>query len=293
MKKLLALILAAAMLTGCGSTSTGEGPAAPAELPAESATTPDAQYDSRFGSETKIVLSDSGILVDGGEETETVYTSRDIIYYEDRDAYESGNPYGEGEVWERHSTEEAAAHTVVNITAPGAYRVSGKLAAGQIRVDLGEDAYEDPNAVVELILQDADITCTVAPVILFLNTYECDGDWSAETASPNVDTAAAGANLILEGENILNGSHVARIFKDKDGEKKLWKQDGAIYSYMSMNVSGSGSLNLTADNEGLGTELHLTINGGNIRIDSGNDGINTKPPMYAMPLLMVAAPITA
>ena len=275
MKKLLALILAAAMLTGCGSTSTGEGTAAPAELPAESAVTPDAQYDSRFGSETKIVLSDSGILVNGGEETETVYTSRDIIYYEDRDAYESGNPYGEGEVWERHSTEEAAAHTVVNITAPGAYRVSGKLAAGQIRVDLGEDAYEDPNAVVELILQDADITCTVAPVILFLNTYECDGDWSAETASPNVDTAAAGANLILEGENILNGSHVARIFKDKDGEKKLWKQDGAIYSYMSMNVSGSGSLNLTADNEGLGTELHLTINGGNIRIDSGNDGINT------------------
>ena len=34
-------------------------------------------------------------------------------------------------------------------------------------------------------------------------------------------------------------------------------------------------LNITADNEGLDTELHLTINGGTINITSGNDGINT------------------
>ena len=48
---------------------------------------------------------------------------------------------------------------------------------------------------------------------------------------------------------------------------------------MSMNVGGGedgrGVLNITADNEGLDTELHLTINGGNINITSGNDGINT------------------
>ena len=35
------------------------------------------------------------------------------------------------------------------------------------------------------------------------------------------------------------------------------------------------SLDLTADNEGLDTELHLTINGGDIAIRSDNDGINT------------------
>ena len=48
---------------------------------------------------------------------------------------------------------------------------------------------------------------------------------------------------------------------------------------MSMNVdggeAGTGVLNITADNEGLDTELHLTINGGTINITSGNDGINT------------------
>jgi len=129
--------------------------------------------------------------------------------------------------------------------------------------------------VVELILSDADISCSVAPAVLFMNTYECDGEWSADAPKSVVDTAAAGANLVLEGENTVTGSHVAKIFKDNDEEKKLWKQDGAIYSYMSMNVFGPGKLDLTADNEGLDTELHLTINGGEIAIRSDSDGINT------------------
>lgn len=284
MKTFLALLLAVLMLTGCAANTitevtTVEPTTATAETeavkvtPAQSEAAP--EYSTRFDTETAITLSDQGITVNGGEETDTVYTSNDIIYYEDRDTYESGNPYGEGTASQRHTAQEAAGHTVVNITSPGAYRISGRLSAGQIRIDLGEDAYEDPDAVVELILDNADITCTVAPAILFLNTYECDGSWSAETAQANVDTSDAGANLVLYGKNQVSGSHVARIYKDAEGEKKLWKQDGALYSYMSMNVYGPGSLDLTADNEGLDTELHLTINGGNIAIRSQDDGINT------------------
>ena len=281
MKRTLAALLAALMLAGCGAKAPAEiatattteatepimetVAAVPAEIP----------YESRFGTVTEILLSDEGISVNGSTETEAVFTGNDIIYYEDMETYASGNPYGEGEPEERHTAEEAASHTVVNIVKPGAYRVSGKLSAGQIRIDLGDDAYEEEDAVVELILSDADITCTVAPAILFLNTYECDGNWSAEDAKAEVDTTAAGANLILAGSNKVSGSHVAKIFKDKEGEKKLWKQDGAIYSYMCMNVYGPGSLELTADNEGMDTELHLTLNGGNITIYSDNDGINT------------------
>ncbi len=281
MKKILFLLLCATFLAGCTGNTVAEvtANAEPVQThtPApEQTRLPEApEYTTRFGSAAEILLSDSGITVNGGAETDTVFLTRDIIYYEDRDSYDSGNPYGEGKEADRHTAEEAAAHAVVNITAPGAYRVTGQLSAGQIRIDLGEDAREDPDAVVELILSDADITCTVAPAILFLNTYECDADWSEEDARPDVDTADAGANLILEGENTVSGSYVARIFKDKDEEKKLWKQDGAIYSYMSMNVFGPGSLDLTAVNEGLDTELHLTIHGGSIRIFSGNDGINT------------------
>ena len=280
MKKMFSLLLCGALLTGCSTGTVAEvtNPSAETVPTATIAAAPvsfEVEFVSRYTTVTEIVLSDEGITVDGGSETDAVYTSNDIIYYEDRDTYDSGNPYGEGSDADKHAAEEAALHTVVNITAPGAYRITGKLSAGQIRVDLGDDAYEDPDAVVELILDNADITCTVAPAILFLNTYECDGNWSTDSAKPDVDTSAAGANLILEGENTVNGSYVAKIFKDRDGEKKLWKQDGAIYSYMSMNVFGPGSLEVNAANEGLDTELHLTINGGNITINSDNDGINT------------------
>ena len=277
--RILALGLALAMLAGCASA------------PQTESTVPDAVQNSETKQETphivkwpestvQIGLSDDGVTVDGvpaGTEPADVYLSHDIVYYEDRDAYDSGNAYGEGEDWERHSADEAAAHTVVNITAPGAYTLSGKLSAGQIRVDLGEEAFDDPAAAVTLVLDGVDITCSVAPAILFRNVYECDNGWSTETAKSTVDTAAAGAGLLLaeDSVNTVSGSHVARIYKDAEGEKKLWKQDGAIYSYMSMNVDGTGVLELTADNEGMDTELHLTVNGGDIRIRSGNDGINT------------------
>jgi len=258
MKQMISLLLVCLLLTGCSTQKVVEPTA------------------TESTSVTEVALSDDGIRVNGGKETAAVFTTHDIIYYEDRETYASGNPYGEGTAEERHTAEEAAAHTVVNITKPGTYRVTGKLSAGQIRIDLGEDTHKDPDAVVDLILSNADITCAVAPAILFRNVYECDETEDEENAKAEVDTAKAGANLILEGTNTVNGSHVAKIFKDKDGEKKLWKQDAAVYSYMSMNVSGPGSLELTADNEGLGTEMHLTVNGGNIHIYSGNDGINTK-----------------
>ena len=281
MKRILPLLLSVLLLCGCSTpaaqpVATEAAPASPTSSP-EPVVIPETSeipYESRFRKETLIQLSDTGMDVSGPDSL-TVFASNDIIYYEDKETYESGNPYGEGEDADKHTAEEAENHYVVNITAPGAYRVTGKLSAGQIRIDLGEDACDDENAVVELILDNADITCTVAPAIVFMNVYECDGNWSKDTAQPDVDTFAAGANLILQGKNTVSGSYVAKIFKDKDGEKKLWKQDGAIYSYMSMNVFGPGALTLNAANEGMDTELHLTINGGDITILSGNDGINT------------------
>ena len=280
MKKILASLLVLLLLCGCSAPAAEAPSAEPAPTqtstptPAVVPETAEIPYESRFDKETVIKLSDSGMDVSGPNSL-SVFGSHDIVYYEDRDTYESGNPYGEGEDADKHTAEEAENHYVVNITSPGAYRVTGKLPLGQIRVDLGKKANEDESAVVELILDNADITCTVAPAIVFMNVYECDGDWDKDTAKADVDTSDAGANLILEGSNTVNGSYVAKIFKDKDGEKKLWKQDGAIYSYMSMNVYGPGALTLNAANEGMDTELHLTVNGGDITILSQNDGINT------------------
>ena len=240
---------------------------------------------------TEIVLDDGGITVAGAavstDATAAVYTANDIVYYEAGKDF----TYGEGSAQDAHTPAEANAHTVVHITQPGAYSLSGKLSLGQIAVDLGDDAKKDPAAVVTLILNGVDITCEVAPAVIFYNVYEC-GSTDTETASKDVDTSAAGANvLIADGTvNNVHGSYVARIYKpdsvvlnaDKtavEDASKLHKYDGAFYSKRSLNIYGgkenTGVLNIRAENEGLDSELHLTINGGNIQIASGNDGINT------------------
>ena len=271
---LLSLALAVPVLTGCGGQT--------------------AENTSAFPDATSIVLSDDGVTVDGEavptDETAAVYTAHDIVYYEAGRDF----TYGEGTEADEHTAEEAAAHTVVHITQPGTYAVSGTLSAGQIAVDLGEDAEDDQSAVVTLILNGADITCTVAPAVIFYSVYEC-GSTDEDTAAATVDTSAAGANVLIADGTVNNvtGSYVARIYEpdsvvlSEDGTEvadssKLHKYDGAFYSKMSMNVGGgedgSGVLNITADNEGLDTELHLTINGGAVTAaacaESGDAGID-------------------
>lgn len=241
-----------------------------------------ASEEVKYEDAVKIILSDEVVFVNGeaaaaeASESIAVYVSNDIIYYEDKDQYESGNPYGEGTDDDKHSAEEAAAHTVVNITKPGTYHVTGQLSAGQIFVNVGEEETDK----VTLILDGVDITCTVAPAVMFYEVYECDADASEDTASYDVDTSNAGAKVIIADGSVNNvsGSYIARIYKDDEEEKKLHKYDGAFYSKMSMEMTGEelgdGILNITAQNEGLDTEMHLTINGGNININSLNDGIN-------------------
>ena len=275
------VIMATMVLAGCAEAATASD-----NSKVESAVSGELTGIAAEG--VQIVLSDERITVDGEaiseKETDAVHADTDIIYYEEG----KGELYGEGDKDDEHSKEEADAHTVVHITQPGQYVLSGCLSKGQIAVDLGEDAEDDPNAVVTLVLNNIDITCDVAPAVIFYNVYEpCEAN--EETATKDVDTSNAGANVILGDGSINNvyGSYVARIYKpdsvvlNEDGtevvdEKKLHKYDAAFYSKMSMNIDGdTGILNIFADNEGLDSELHLTLNGGIINIESGNDGINT------------------
>ena len=236
-----------------------------------------------------ITLSDEAITIDGkkatSNEQKTVYVANDIVYYEDGKDF----TYGEGEEKDAHSKEEADKHKVVHITKPGTYVLSGKLSAGQIAVDLGDDAKDDEEAIVTLVLNGVDITCSVAPGVIFYNVYECSSS-KEKDAVKDVDTSATGANVLIPdgSKNHVTGSYVAKIYEsvelNEEGtevvdSKKLHKYDAAFYSKMSMNINGgeqnSGVLNINAQNEGMGSELHLTINGGQINIVSGNDGINT------------------
>ena len=272
---LTAMLVLIFLLTACGSQQAE----------------PNGTTDEMTVNAVEIGLSDSEITVDGfPAETSPdhrVYIGNDIVYYEAGKDF----TYGEGSADDAHSAEAAAAHTVVHITEPGTYRLNGFLSKGQIAVDLGDEAESNPEAVVTLLLDGVNISCEVAPAIIFYNVYECS---SADTdgATKDVDTSSAGANVIIADgtTNTVNGSYVARIYKpdsvvlNEDGTevedaKKLHKYDAAFYSRMSMNVGGgsenSGILTINAENEGLDSELHLTINGGVIHINSGNDGINT------------------
>ena len=271
MKRIFSLLLCAAMLvtfSACGNQGD--------KNPVHTASTV-LLTDS--DGVTDIALADEGVSCD----SEDVYTANDIVFYPEGKDF----TFGEGGPEDAHSQAEADRHTVVHITAPGVYRLSGSLSAGQVAVDLGEDAKDDPTAVVTLILDGVDITCSVAPAVIFYNVYEC-GD--ADEPRSDVDTSAAGANVIIADGSVNNisGAYVARIYKSVElneagtevvDSKKLHKYDGAFYSKMSMNLfggeAGDGVLNIRASNEGLDSEMHLTIHGGKINISSGNDGINT------------------
>ena len=268
-KRATAVLAAAAITLSLSACGTGTATSAASPSPAE-------EVSAAYEGERSLVLSDDQVTLDGlaiaEEDAGDVTVSHDIVYYEPG----QGSDYGEGAEADEHDAEEAQAHTVVTIRSAGTYRLSGTLSQGQIAIDLGDDAEDDPDAVVTLILDGVDVMCTVAPALIFYNVYEC-GSSDEETAASEVDTSAAGANVIIaDGSvNSFDGSHVARIYEPGTTDK-LHKYDGAFYSKMSMNVSGEtagdGVLNITGDNEGLDTELHLTINGGVINIDAANGG---------------------
>lgn len=210
-KRATAVLAAAAITLSLPACGTGTATSAASPSPAE-------EVSAAYEGERSLVLSDDQVTLDGlaiaEEDAGDVTVSHDIVYYESG----QGSDYGEGAEADEHDAEEAQSHTVVTIRSAGTYRLSGTLSQGQIAIDLGDDAEDDPDAVVTLILDGVDVTCTVAPALIFYNVYECGS--SDETA-------------------------------------------------------GDGVLNITGDNEGLDTELHLTINGGVINIDAANDDINT------------------
>lgn len=186
-----------------------------------------------------------------------------------------------------HSAEEAYDNPVIHITKPGEYIIEGSF-HGQLFFDFGDDAFTNEEASVVVILNGADVTCSVAPAIIFHNVYECDNTWeSRESHSDLTDLSDAGVKVIVKDgtQNSFTGCNVYRLLKPEykkdstDAQKKLWKTDGAFYSFASIEINaeenGTGILNVTSTTfEGLDSELHMTVNGGYVNVFSQDDGIN-------------------
>ena len=198
-----------------------------------------------------------------------------------------------------HSAEEAYANPVLHITEPGVYSLTGTW-NGQIWIDVGGESTDK----VAIILDSADVTCTVAPALVFRKVYECGPDDESEAASRMLEDSSdigksvmenAGAIVLIADDSVNNftGSNVYRMLKPQaknskttkiDGtevsqQKKRYKMDGAFYSFMSLAMGGgekaNGVLNVRSSSyEGLDTELHMTFESGILTVYAPDDGMN-------------------
>ena len=188
-----------------------------------------------------------------------------------------------------HSPQEAYSNPVLHITKPGTYRLRGTW-HGQIRLDPGA------SETITLILDGVNITCDVAPAIVFSEVKECGLD--VDIASVDVGSYVkenAGARLIIANRstNNLAGANVYRILKAQkasntstvDGtninaQNTLCSMNGALYSSVSLVVgaesnNGGGRLNVRSTTyDGISSGLHLTADSGTITITAENDGVS-------------------
>ena len=125
---------------------------------------------------------------------------------------------------------------VLRISAPGRYLLTGTLAEGAVMVDA-------PDAAVELVLSGVSITNPQGPAILI---YE------AEAA--RVMLAPGTENRIADG-----------------GDSDF---NASLYSRASLEITGDGALDVEGFDEGITSEMHIEIAGGNITIHADEDGIN-------------------
>lgn len=189
---------------------------------------------------TEIILAQENITVDGKEistdQTNAVYLVKQVETHPD--------------------AIEGVENNRIVIASPGVYRFSGAAEDTQIYVDIPEDKTE----ATKLILNNLDIICRTAPAILVWSAHETD---EAGTGSVTLELAD-------NSKNTVAGSHTAK--DEAQGITK--KNDAAISSNVSMVFQGGGSLVVNADKEGIESKMHLTINSGNIEINSHDDAIN-------------------
>jgi energy-converting hydrogenase Eha subunit E len=134
---------------------------------------------------------------------------------------------------------------IVTITSAGTYGISGTLDEGQIVV------YTQDNAVVKLILNGADITCSTGAPVYIIN------------ADKTVVTLAEGTeNYITDGDSY--------IFEDAASDEP----NAVVFSKDDLTINGGGRLTVKANyNNGIASKDDLKITGGSITVNAVNDGI--------------------
>lgn len=220
----------------------------------------DTETDASKSEETRADESKTDETKDGGAETDE--TKADESETDGTKADES----------ETNETENAASGVsisgnIITITKEGTYVLSGALSEGQIVVDAD-------SAKVQLVLDNADITCASSAAIYVKN------------ANKAFITLAEGSENILmntaEYEAIDDNNIDAVIFSKDDltlngkGTLTINSEYGhGIVSKDDLKLVG-GTYNITAENHALSGKDSVRIAEGTYNLTSGKDGIHSE-----------------
>lgn len=225
----------------------------------------DVGYDE--SNAIKINLADDSTTVTVGDDTET-----DVSKADETKADDSKTDETKADELETNETENAASGVyisgnIITITKEGTYVLSGALSEGQIVVDAD-------SAEVQLVLDNADITCASSAAIYVKN------------ADKAFITLAEGSENILmntaEYEAIDDNNIDAVIFSKDDltlngkGTLTINSEYGhGIVSKDDLKLVG-GTYNITAENHALSGKDSVRIADGTYNLTSGKDGIHSE-----------------
>ena len=222
-----AIVLTASMTVtavGCGSTSAG------------STETADAVTESQ--TETAEVSNIDGIL-----DSSDMFTNRDKEIGYDEDSAIAIN------LSDGASTADSDSVVIdgdtITITEEGTYILSGSLTNGQIVV-------EAENAKVQLVLDNADISCETSAAIY---VKDADKVFITTTDGSTNTVCTSGEFEAIDDNNI----------------------DAAIFSKSDLTLNGAGSLEVTCGNgHGIVSKDDLVITSGEYVVDAGKHALSGK-----------------
>lgn len=209
---------------GCGSTSAG------------STETADAVTESQ--TETAEASNIDGIL-----DSSDMFTNRDKeIGYDDESAIAINLSDGASTA---DSDSVVIDGDTITITEEGTYILSGSLTNGQIVV-------EAENAKVQLVLDNADISCETSAAIY---VKDADKVFITTTDGSTNTVCTSGEFEAIDDNNI----------------------DAAIFSKSDLTLNGAGSLEVTCENgHGIVSKDDLVITSGEYVVDAGKHALSGK-----------------
>lgn len=225
----------------------------------------DVGYDE--SNAVKINLADDSTTVTVGDDTETDASKADETKADDSETDETKADESETNETENAASGVYISGNIITITKEGTYVLSGALSEGQIVVDAD-------SAKVQLVLDNADITCASSAAIYVKN------------ADKAFITLAEGSENILmntaEYEAIDDNNIDAVIFSKDDltlngkGTLTINSEYGhGIVSKDDLKLVG-GTYNITAENHALSGKDSVRIADGTYNLTSGKDGIHSE-----------------